>query len=235
MGYSLRFLQALGVWQNGWQEDATRRQLITQELVGAIELEALPALAKQETNLCFRKRFLVPNNSQNGGDLVPLVLEGRIAEGVASWTTDWKVAENFKAPLREGNVSAIFAHVPDPKEVILNVKALWKDPAFEADVNKYSQSGGAYAKALTNFKSRQSEVILNAPLLALEIEAFCGRSGPFEDLCEVAGKNTEEEKDEFWKALVDAGEFPETPRWLSKPGAQRALAVARAKFLSRAT
>jgi hypothetical protein len=97
-----------------------------------------------------------------------------------------KFAQDFKDPLREGTVSAVFGHSPLPAEVVLNIPALWNDPEFQQAVEAYSQGGQPNASALQHFNARQSEVILNCPLRADEIEGFCGRSSPFELLCDSA-------------------------------------------------
>jgi hypothetical protein len=236
MTYSAHFLSALGAWQRGWLEDATRRLRITDQLMAAIESSPnLPPETKSVREKCYRKRFLVPNNPQNNGDLVPLILRGWIDEGVASWTTEPRFAEDFKDPLRDGTISAVFGHMPKPEEVILNVKALWTEPDFEIAVERYAANGGPNAAALQYFKSRQSEVILNCPLRFDEVETFCGRSSPFEDLCEAAGISSDQtERDEVWRRLVERGEFPGEPRWLrDKEGAARALRRAKDEFIER--
>jgi hypothetical protein len=158
--FSDRFLAALGAWQNGWREDRDRRLQITEELLKAISEECLPEQFFTCAEVCFRKRFLVPNNQQNGGDLGPLFLNGHIEEGVASWTTDPKFAQEFKDPLRDGTFSAVFAHRPTAGEVVLNVPELWSDPTFRERVVEFEEAGGLNAKALTHFRFRQSEVIL---------------------------------------------------------------------------
>jgi hypothetical protein len=231
MVYSDRFLGALGAWQRGWREDASQREAITKELLDAIAECNLPNRVRSTNLKCYRKRFLVPNNPQNSGDFVPLILNGSLQdEGVASWTTEAKFAQDFKDPLRHGAVSAVFGHTPVPTEVILNIPALWTDPEFQRAVNSYAQAGKPNADALRHFKARQSEIILNSPLRANEIEGFCGRSSPFELLCDLAGIQGEAARDEVWRRLVEAGMFPEQPMWLSKEAALRALANTEAKF-----
>jgi hypothetical protein len=233
MAYSDCFLEALGAWQRGWREDAARRLVVTADLKGAIATSiGLPDAARMADEICYRKRFLVPNNPQSSGDLHPLVIGGRIEEGVASWTTELKYAQDFKDPLRDGTISAIFGHKPTPAEVVLNVKALWILDDFVAAVDVYRTKGGPNSGALQNFKSRQSEVILNAPLLNEEVVGFCGRSSPFDLLCELAGLRTDAQQDEAWHQLVMHSIFPESPVWLSKEAAKRALEATKVKFNS---
>jgi hypothetical protein len=177
---------------------------------------------------------LVPNNPVNQADFGPLIMNGLLeGEGVASWTTELKFAQDFKDPLRDGAVSAVFGHTPVPDEVILNIPALWRDPEFESAVHAYSNAGKPSADALQNFKGGQSEIILNAPLRRDEIEGFCGRSSPFELLCELAGIHSEEARDRAWRQLCDANVFPEQPFWLNRDAALRALEYTEAKFADR--
>ena len=37
----------------------------------------------------------MPNNPQNGGDFLPLVWDGAIPDGTASWTTDYNFAKSI--------------------------------------------------------------------------------------------------------------------------------------------
>lgn len=101
MNFSDKFLSALGRWQRGWREDSTLRLEIASELETEIAETGLPAQFQAVNETCYRKRFLVPNNPQNGGDLGPLFLNGFLQEGVASWTTEKRFAQEFKGPIRE--------------------------------------------------------------------------------------------------------------------------------------
>lgn len=231
--FSDRFLAALGGWQNGWREEYARRLKITEELRAAIAAEGLSGQFLTCTDVCYRKRFLVPSNPQNGGDLGPLFINGYIDEGVAAWTTDAKFAQEFKDPLRDGTFSVVFAHRPAEGEVVLNVPALWSDPAFKQKVVEFKGSGGVHSDALLNFNFRQNEIIMCAHLSYVEVHAICGRSSPFEVLCELQGFFTDEERDLYWKELVAADRFPEDPRWIEGSGVQNVLERTKAKFMNQ--
>jgi hypothetical protein len=234
MPYTDRFLEALGAWQRGWREDPTRRLAVTSELRAAIAASPdLPPDVLRVYDMCYRKRYLVPNNPQNEGDFVPLILGGSIDEGVASWTTEKRFAQDFKDPIRVGTISAVFAHKPKPEEVILNIKALWARADFKEAVAAFASRGGRNAVALQYFRSRQSEVILNYPLRIEEIEGFCARSSPFDVLCEAAEITDDSEKDNLWRQLVEKDVFPEQPMWTSKDSAIRALEITKNKFDER--
>lgn len=233
MKFSDRFLSALGGWQRGWREDKDRRLRLTDELLAAVEAENLPAPFRSLEATCYRKRYLVPSNPQNGGDMGPLFLNGFIEEGLASWTTDKKFAQNFKDPLREGTFAAIFAHRPQRGEVLVNIPALWAERAFEEAVEAFDSKGGPNADALMHFRFRQGEIVMNAKLNYDELAGLCAKSSPFDVLCEVAGLSSDEERDAFWKQLVEANKFPEDPTWLSMSSTRAVLDRAKHKFLDK--
>ena len=144
------FLKALAAWQNGWGENADRPRRIISDLNEAISLASeLPIGAFQCSEACYRKRFLVPNNRQNGGDLWPLFWDGAITEGVASWTTNYVFATvSFKKLPRPGRVLLRhYSTKPSQADVVLNIKALWEDPEFIGAVRQYQSSGDAKAPA----------------------------------------------------------------------------------------
>lgn len=230
--FSDRFLSALGGWQRGWGEEKARRVILADELLSAVQAENLPAQFRSVDSVCYRKRYLVPNNSQNGGDMGPLFINGFIEEGLASWTTDRKFAQNFKDPLRDGTIPAIFAHVPESGEVLVNIPALWGESSFEASVERFSERGGDNADALLHFKFRQGEIVMNADLNYDDLVGVCGKSSPFDELCEKARLRTDEERDDFWKQLVEANTFPEDPIWLSPELTRNVLNRTKGKFFS---
>lgn len=231
MTFSDRFLAALGGWQRGWREERDRRIALAKELIAAADDEGLAPRFRTSNAVCYRKRYLVPNNPENGGDLGPLFLNGFIDEGLASWTTDEKFAQVFKDPLREGTFSAVFAHTPLPGEVLVNIPELWADRAFQESVKTFADRSGNNADALLYFKFRQSEVVMDAKLDFDEVYSLCGKSSPFDVLCELAGLRTDDERDEFWRQLVEADTFPEDARWLSEDATRAILQRTRRKFL----
>lgn len=233
MVFSDKFLSALGGWQRGWREDPDRRIVLANELTEAAIAENLPLPFRSVDTICYRKRFLVPNNPQNGGDLGPLFLNGFIEEGLASWTTDKKFAQDFKDGLREGTFAAVFARHPKPDEVLVNIPKLWADKDFQEAVERFSAERGSNADALINFKFFQSEIVMNATLEYTELVGLFGKSSPFDVLCEARGLSTDNERNEFWKELVAADKFPEEPMWLERDSVQRVLGRAKEAFLKK--
>ena len=232
MDYSDDFLSALGQWQNGWAEDRARRLPIAVQLKRSIA--DLPGpLPKNELRPCYRKRFLVPNNQENGGDFVPLFRDGRIEEGLASWTTDLAFAKSFKSDLRIGQIMTVFECQPTHEIVLVDFPALWSDGAFVESVKAYSAKGGPHAAALENFRATQFEVILSASLLAESIVAF---GGPVSSADEIAKSGGIEDLETI-EALEDAMNvnriYRGNLRWVEGKAAQRVFSNAAAKIATR--
>lgn len=222
--YSIDFLSALGAWQNGWGEDPVRRMEITQRLQSAISNASLPAEAFAAPDVCFRKRYLVPNNPQNGGDFWPFFWDGEIDEGVASWSLDYQYCKTiFKIDPRAGELACIFARKPARSEIVLNIAGLWGREDFSQQATSYIDSGGEHAAALNRFKDSQGEVVLNAPLLMDEVRGFCGKVPELEALCTAAGISRPSDEDDLWRRMVEKGLLPFDLYWLEDAAAQRAI------------
>jgi len=234
MKYNDRFLRALGAWQNWWEEDKERRLLITDELLAAIEdLHPFTLPVMSPLPRCFRKRYLVPDNPQNNGEMVKLVLLGRIDEGPASWTSEVGFAQNFKELVRSGCITAIIEHTPHLSEVLVDFPTLWQDPDFRVAVRRYVDNGGKYSEALSTFRSDQYELILDAPLLRNEAVDFVGAVRPLNVFYSALGATTPEAEDAVWAGLVNMDIFPGDLRWVGRTGAQRALDRVREKYERR--
>lgn len=223
--YTDDFLTALGLWQRGWREDKDERVALTTALRTAMDdLPRLPSEARKPPACCYRKRFLVPNNPQNGGDFWPFFWDGQITEGIVSWSTDYDYCKViFKPDPRPGTVACVFRHRPTEDEVILNIAALWSRPDFVDAADAFIARGGPAAIGLNHFRDIQSEVILNAPLTMDEVFAFCGQVPSLEQLCHAAGISAPDDEDELWRRLVAVGYLPTMPFWLEQEAAQRAI------------
>lgn len=223
--YPDEFLAALGEWQRGWGEEASGRLRTTARLSAAISsLQDTPVEIFQCSARCYRKRFLVANNEQNGGDMVPLFWNGEIEEGFASWTTDFEFARFiFKKEARPGDIGAIFTVQPSPEDVVLNISALWSRADFASAIESYSARGGVEAKALKNFKDRQSEVILKAPLRLDDVIALCVQIPSLDSLCAQLGVKEEALVEAVWALMVKREWLPTSAFWSEGSDAQAQL------------
>jgi hypothetical protein len=162
-----------------------------------------------------------------------LILKGRIDEGVTSWTADKGFGEAFKDLVRDGCVTTLFEHQPQPEEVIVDLLALWQDPEFVGVVDAYNRRNGNNAAALLSMGDTQGELILNAPLLRDEVVGFVGFVGEDSEFFEAVGADTEDARDAVWKGRARIDTFPSDARWLGRNGAQRALHSTRVKYAKR--
>jgi len=209
------FLEALGAWQNGWGEDQARKDILALALT--TEAASLPLRYRTVSEPCFRKRFI------HKGEMVEILLDNSRDEGLASWTTDLRFAERMKGLVRTNAVAAaIFQHCPTDANVIVNLTALWADPAFTNSVQAYSDRGGRFATALLNFRDSQSEVVLQVPLRGSEIVALSGASSPFDDLCDRAAI-PEHDRDRVFKHLLETGSYPGDPQYIGAEASQRVI------------
>jgi hypothetical protein len=219
------FLGAIGAWQRGWLEQQDRRQVLAANLLEAVK--GIDDKFRAVDVPCFRKRFL------HSGELVRIILENELREGVVSWTTSLECAEEFKGIVKLDAVSgAIFRHQPDPSEVVLNLATLWSTPEFAAAVDDYQHRGGDNVDALIHFRDRQGEVILTSPLRGTQIIRFSGTPSPFDELCDQAGI-AEAPREEIWRQLFVANKDPTMPRYTDEEGAKRAVAKALQKIRDR--
>ncbi|MBR8333834.1 hypothetical protein KDW69_19485 [Burkholderia ambifaria] len=216
MDFTQQLVEAIGAWQNGWRENQERREALAIALMK--ETADLPDRFKTVSGPCYRKRFI------HKGELAQIVLANERNEGLVSWTTDQVFAERFKNRYREGAVSgAIFRHTPAASEVVVNIPALWGSAEFVAAADQYRNANGRYAKALFNFADTQGEVVLSAPLKGSEIIALTGASSPFDDLCDQAGIDDEQERGRIFKILADRGEYPGEHRFIGEAASQRVI------------
>ena len=225
MPFSDQLLSALGAWQAGWREEKALREQISVDLHKAIEAaKPLPEEAFNIPGTCYRKRFLVPNNPQNGGDFWPFFWDGEIQEGAASWSTDYEFCKTiFKKDPRPGTIVCIFRRVPTQSEVILNIAELWTNSDFKEAIQSYADRREPNFEALQHFRDVQSEVILDAPLTMDDVVAFCGQVPSLEQLCNAAQIEQPEDEDELWRRLVQKNLLPTLPYWLEGQASQRAI------------
>lgn len=76
-------------------------------------------------------------------------------------------------------------------------------------------------------------MILRADLKYEEIIHLCGRSSPFDQICELNGFHSEKDQDQLWRDLVNSNMFPEEAFSLSTEGTRAAMDRAKASFLQK--
>jgi hypothetical protein len=173
------FLSALSEWQRGWNEDQDRRREIADTLL--VQCDRLPIKFKQVDTPCYRKRFIM------AGEIVPIMLDDDMFEGIASWTTNLNSAKGFKEILRQDSKFAcVFKHTAKKEEVIINISSLWQDSEFVSEVHNFQEIDSEKARVLLNFRDKQSEVVLRSTLRGSELEHIVGISKSFDEICDMA-------------------------------------------------
>ncbi len=215
MTFTDEFFEILGAWQKGWRENQDVRSQLAERLFNASK--ELPLQFKIVGEICYRKRFL------HHGELFEIIMVNEKDEGIVSWTVDKDYAERFKGLCKLDAVSgAIFEHNPTKDEVVVNICSLWQSREFIDAAYLYKQKGGKNSDALFNFKASQGEVILSSPLKGSEIVALTGASSPFDNICDQI-KMPLEERDDYFKKLLDQDKCPGELQYITKEGTQRVL------------
>lgn len=225
MTFNSSFFKTLNSWQNGWRENQDKKY----ELATSLEQECkkLPNTYNKVNQLCYRKRFL------HKGEMVDILMNNSKDEGITSWTTDIRFAERFKDLYKEGAITAaIFEHLPQEDEIILNISKLWNDLSFQSDLAEFEKIEPDNCKAILNFKNLQSEVILKTPLRGSEIIALTGFASPFDNLCEKANIPLDK-RDELFYKMIDEGTYPLGVSYIKDDSAKRAVQGTIKKFLEK--
>ncbi|MFH6993419.1 hypothetical protein [Flavobacterium sp. FlaQc-48] len=218
------FLTALSNWQNGWSENQERRREIADILVE--QCEKLPEEFKTYNLPCYRKRFIIE------GEIVPILLNNNLFEGIASWTTDESYVRDFKGYVKPSTKFAmVFKHKPKKDEIVVNINSLWENKEFIASSENFKERKSSEAKALFNFQDFQSEIVLRSTLKGSEIEDIIGISSSFDEICDMA-RIPEEDREDF---SIEYSRNPEgipieLPVFAGKKGTQEAVRNTIAKF-----
>lgn len=222
--FSDSLLEALGRWQNGWKEDQALRSTLANALLK--EAGALPKEFRSVSTPCYRKRFLLSH------EVIPLLLRS-LCDGVTSWSTNRKVAEEFKYRMRPGTITGVvFRYMPRQTEVVLNIPALWANGEFVEAAEDYRSRMMPMAAALFNFRGErdQFEIVLNAPLNPEDIVTLSGETNTsFEEFCQQVHIPALVE-DTAWRALLARDLQPQAPALLRDEAAQSVILQAVDRF-----
>lgn len=215
--FSDSFLEALGMWQNGWSEDQQSRLALANVLLN--EARELPTEFRTVSEACYRKRFLQTN------EVIPLLFRS-LHDGITSWTTNRTVAEEFKYRMRPGTITGVvFRYEPQSEDVVVNVPALWATAEFAKAAENYRTRKMPMADALFHFLGgrNQFEVVLNVPLYPENIVTLSGETNTsFDEFCQQANLPILLE-DTAWKALLAGDLQPQAAALLRDVAAQKVI------------
>jgi len=220
--FSLTLLQAVSDWQRGG--DAKQKKRRGQAL--KVACASLPIKYRSCALICFR------NIALPKGGVWDLIGEDRLDETISAWTPDITVAKVIKGgvpPDKQGLQGVILGIYPAPENIIVNLWALYTDPAFVAALDSHKAEIIGYHDGAGRFGNDQREVVLEiASVTQQDIYSLGGHSSPFEDLVEQAAWDihgripTSHERN----ALLLSAEEVRTeagPHWLCPDATQRVL------------
>lgn len=149
--YSYEFLSAVADWQNyGGSDKSTNAAML--------KLKVPPALARTSAKVLYRIVSLPLETIQ-------ALLSGKTYKykNASSWTKSLKIAKDFRLSLwfrdmvKRGNISAVLKTAP--RNVILDIEALYKDPRLQEAITWHETHTGYFAEGL-EFGGGQREVVL---------------------------------------------------------------------------
>jgi hypothetical protein len=220
--FPLELLQAVSDWQRGGDVNQNKKR--GQKLKEVCTL--LPEKYRTCLLCCFRQVALPK------GGVWKLIGGNRLPEKISSWTLDVEVAKRFKGgvpPEGQEYQGVILCVCPSPGSVIVNLRELYKDPDFTAEMEKNKAAIVGYENGSGLYANDQSEVVLEvASVTQQDIYSMGGHSSPFEKLVAEAAKHfygPNATPDQCAELLLKAEPTRSEagPKWLNSEATKRVL------------
>lgn len=221
--FNLSVLRAISDWQRGG--DAKQNRLRGQALKEACS--SLPESYRTGVFPCFRQVALEKSS------LWDLIGADHLAEKVSSWTFDIEIAKEFKngvPPDGQGYQGVIFCIKPPPiGHVIINLRDLYKSPAFCAAMDRNKSAIDGYADGSGRYWDSQSEVVLEIDTVTQDdIYSLGGHSSPFEQLVTQAaeltyGRAVTQKEVDALLLRAEHVSHQAGPKWLTPEATKRVL------------
>jgi hypothetical protein len=220
--FSLDLLQAVSDWQRG----GNKKQNLQRGL--KLKQASLSLNEKYRScNLCCFRQIALPK-----GGVWALIGNDCLPEKISSWTPDIEIAKGFKGgvpPNGQGYQGVIFCVDPRFASVIVNLRALYSEPAFVEAMERNRSAITSHSSGAGRYANSQSEVVLEVRTVTQgDVHSLGGHSSPFEDLLDTAAKEiygrapTAQERE----ALLLRSENIKAkagPVWLNPEATQRVL------------
>lgn len=221
--FLLPLLQAISDWQRGGDAKQNLKRGLALKAASA----TLPEQYRRCSLCCFRQVALPKGGVWN------LIGEDKLDEKISSWTVNIEVAKAFKGgvpPEGQGFQGVILSVCPPTDSVIVNLRELYKEPAFVAalEANKAAITG--YHDGAGRFGNDQSEVVLEiASVAQRDIYSMGGHSSPFDQLVDEAamvihGRPATSEEREALMLKAESVRDEAGPRWLDHEATERVVA-----------
>jgi len=174
MTFSVPLLNAINYWQIGG--NTKQKQARGEELKK--QCEKLPAQFRSAYLVCYRQVSLVQK------PLWQLLADGSLDETISAWTHDLGVAKSFKGGVPQpGYQGVIFAWLPEPGSVIVNLDALFRDAEFTRVVEANIKNIDRFNDGIGRYWNSQQEIVIEkAQIEPDEVVALGGYSSSPEEI-----------------------------------------------------
>jgi len=216
--FSRELLQAISDWQQGGSpaEKATRGQALAQLAAG------LPRRYREVAGPCYRKVALTDKHAFELGVVY------KLPETVSGWTLDIEIAKQFKKGVPPaGWRGVIFDFRPTPEQVVINLDAVYQDPAFCDSCAREKSHLTGYALGIGKYKNSQREVVLR--LHEVEISNIFAIGGFIADesidslVQECLGRSFEEAEAREFESATARSRGLSNQWWLQGPSKDRII------------
>jgi hypothetical protein len=209
-------IQAINDWQRGGDaKQKARRGLALKEAC-----QSLDPRFRRTTLVCFRQISVSPSAVWQLHDKLGL------SETISAWTLTTDVAKAFKGGVPPaGNPGLILDIVPPEGSVIVNLDALYREPAFVAACEAARNRISAYGSGIAAYGNSQNEVVLELESVPMSsVYALGGHSSSREMIAEFyfGHPPTPDEWEEFSR-IEAASDVRFGPRWITGAAKERVL------------
>ena len=214
--FTHELIQAVNDWQRGGSH---AQKLRRGERLKAVAASLPPRFRTCEAS-CFRQE------AHEKDRVWQLLANNHLPETIAAWTMDLEIAKTFKGGVPPpGLQGVIFAIVPPPEAVVLNLVALYVDPGFRSSVANHQLQITGFSNGIGRWDASQREVVLELGTLdRARVYSYGGFSANKEALAaqHLQRDPTPEDLAEFDALCAKAGVSP-GEWWLSPAGTEAVL------------
>lgn len=190
----------------------------------------LPEYFRQCDDLCFRQECHQKDRT------FQVLINDKLPETIASWTTSIEVAKAFKGGVVWGDQdrSIILAMKPYAGTVVANLERLYNEPEFQKAVASYGHEIDYFYNGAGKYGNTQKEVVLElGSLSSASVYSYGGYSSPVVGLIVEFRKMYERDPDQ--QELDQIVTKADQPWWLSEVGTRNVISRAVPAFLERIT
>ncbi|MGG6893676.1 hypothetical protein [Rhizobium sp. BR 315] len=222
--FNIDLVRAVSDWQRGSSEMAK----IARGLALKDVMSKLPEYFRQCDELCFRQECHQKDRT------FQVLIDDKLPETIASWTTSLDVAKNFKGGVVWGDEdrSIILAIKPPSGSVVANLDRLYGTPEFQRAVATHGPKVDFFHNGAGKYGNTQKEIVLElGSLRSTSIYSYGGYSSAANNLM-VAFRDLYE-RDPYEQELAQVVQQANQPWWLSEAGTKSVIKRTLPQFISR--